>query len=166
VKYYCDNKGVTANVFSHTAPGITPYLQTDADLVMEAKRLISIAPVTILAEWVTGHFTGKDKEYKHELNATADSLATSFNSSPHPHFLPCTNPLAPPAYGARLLYEVSTTTNRLRTLMPQSLHRKKFISHIMKKNQWNESTFQLVHWDAHEMAFKHLTHFCQMAVAK
>ncbi len=66
MKYYCNNKGVFATVFSPTVPGLTPYLQADAELVMEAKRLISIIPITILAEWVKGHYTGKDKEYKHE----------------------------------------------------------------------------------------------------
>ncbi len=102
LSYYCDNKGVLANVFSPTAPGIAPYLQADAVLVMEAKRLI---PVTILAEWVKGHYQGKDKEYKHVLNETADSLATSFNNISHPQFTPRVTPTAPPNYGARLLYD-------------------------------------------------------------
>jgi hypothetical protein len=65
LKYY-------SQCFSPKAPGITPYLQADADLVMEVKRLLSIIPITILADWVKGHYNGKDKEYKHELNTTAD----------------------------------------------------------------------------------------------
>jgi hypothetical protein len=55
MKYHCDNKGVLTNVFSPTPPGITPYLQTDADLVMEAKHLFNAIPVTILVGWVKGH---------------------------------------------------------------------------------------------------------------
>jgi hypothetical protein len=88
MKYHCENKGVLTNVFSPTAPGITPYLQTDADLVMKAKCLLNAIPITILVEWVKGHYNGKDREYKHDLNDIADSLATSFNRSPHPHFVP------------------------------------------------------------------------------
>jgi hypothetical protein len=96
LRYYCDNKGVLTNVFSPLAPGLAPYLQTDADLVMEAKRLLGIIPITILAEWVKGHYSGKDKEFKHELNDTADNLATSFNRHPQPPFLPQVKPVAPP----------------------------------------------------------------------
>ena len=131
MKYHCDNKGVLTNVFSSTAPGITPYLQADADVVMEAKRLINAIPVTIIAEWVKGHYSGKVREIKHELNEITDTLATSFNSSPHPKFNPNKNPIAPPNYGARILYEGSTITNKLHPLMAQSLHQQALISHII-----------------------------------
>jgi hypothetical protein len=141
VTYYCDNNGVLKNVFSITAPGISPYLQTDADLVMEAKRPIDILPITIIAEWVKGHYNGKDREYKHNLNETADSLATSFNSSPHPQYIPHHNPAArPPNYGAKILSEGSTVTCQLRHLMAKSLHRPSIKLHIMKKNQWSDHT--------------------------
>ena len=75
------------NVFLSTAPGITPYLQADADLVMEAKRLLNATPITIIAEWVKGYYNGKDREFKHDLNEITDSLATDFNSSPHPNHI-------------------------------------------------------------------------------
>jgi hypothetical protein len=44
----------------------------------------------------------------------------------------------------------STITNKLRPLMAQSLHRQALISHIIKKNKWEqrtfqECTFQLIH---------------------
>ncbi len=165
MKHHCDNKGVLTNVFSPTAPGITPYLQADVNLVMKAKRLINAIPVTILAEWVKGHYNGKDHKFKHELNEIADSMATSFNSSPHPKFHPHRKPIAPPNYGAQILYEGSTITNRLHPLMAQSLHRQALISHIIKRNRWEERTFQMIHWDAHEMAFKHLTRSRQLSTA-
>lgn len=120
MKYHCDNKGVLTNVFSPTAPGIIPYLSTDADLVMEAKCLLGVILVTILAEWVKGHYNGKDREYKHELNEFAGSLATSFNSSPHPQLIPRIKPIAPLNYGARFLHDGSTITNKLRPLMAQT----------------------------------------------
>jgi hypothetical protein len=82
MKYHCDNKGVLTNVFSTTATGTAPYLQPDADLVMEAKRLLEAIPITILAERVKVHYNGKDQEHKLDLNEIADSLTTSFNPSP------------------------------------------------------------------------------------
>jgi hypothetical protein len=84
MKYHCDNRGVLTNVFSTTTPGIAPYLQTDADLVMEAKHHLEAIPIMILVEWIKGHYNGKDREHKHELNEIADSLATSFNRHPPP----------------------------------------------------------------------------------
>jgi hypothetical protein len=166
LKYHCDNRGVLKNVFSSATPGIAPYLQADADLVMEARHLLSIIPVTIIAEWVKGHYSGKDREFKHDLNEIADSLATSFNSVPHPNFKPRLQPIAHPHYGARILYEGSTITNKLRSLMAQALHRPALVSHLIRKNKWEERTFHLVHWDAHEMAFKRLTSSCQITTAK
>ena len=142
--YYCDNKGVLRNVFNLTAPGIAPYLQTDADLVMEAKRLLGIIPITIITEWVKGHYNGPDRAYKHDLNATADELATSFHRSPHPQYGPRNKPVAPANYGARILYEGSTITSQMRNLMSKSLHRPSIVAHIMKKNNWSTNTFNLV----------------------
>jgi hypothetical protein len=87
----------------------------------------------IMAKWVKGHYTGKDKEFKHELNEIADSLATTYNSHPHPKFIPSIKPLTYPNYGARVLYEGSTITNKLRPIMAQALHHKTMIAHIQEK---------------------------------
>ncbi len=154
------------NVFLSTAPGITPYLQADADLVMEAKRLLNATPITIIAEWVKGPYNGKDWDFKHDLNEITDSLATDFNSSPHPNHIPHRKTIASPNYGARLLFAGSTITNKLCPLMAQALHRESLIAHIVQKNKWDEHTFHLIHWDAHEMAFKRLTRSRQIATAK
>jgi hypothetical protein len=138
MKYHCDNKGVL----------------TDA------------IPVTILAEWVKGHYNGKDHEFKHDLNEITDTMATSFNSSPHPKFSPRRKPIAPPNYGAHILYDGSTITNKLRPLMAQILHRPELMLHIIKRNRWVESTFQKIRWDAHEIAFKRLSRSHQLSTAK
>ncbi len=69
---------------------------------MEAKRLLNIIPITIVAQWVKGHYTGKDREYKHDLNDIADSLATSFNRRPHPHYIPTIKPTVHKNFGARV----------------------------------------------------------------
>jgi hypothetical protein len=108
---------------------------------MEAKRLLSVILVTILAEWVKGHYNGKDRGYKHELNEFAGSLANSFNSSPHPQFIPRIKPIAPLNYGARILHDGSTITNKLRPLMAQSLHRQTLVSHITNKNNGMKAPF-------------------------
>jgi hypothetical protein len=50
-KYHCDNKGVLTYVFSHKPATITQFLH-DFDLVQVAKTLVTLIPVTIVAEWV------------------------------------------------------------------------------------------------------------------
>jgi hypothetical protein len=56
------------NVFEKTKEGITPFLTTDYDLIELAQSLLHILPITVLHEWVKGHYTGDQKEFKHTLN--------------------------------------------------------------------------------------------------
>ncbi len=77
-KCYCDNKGALRTVFEKPTTGIKPYFTTDHDLVEIAQYLLTILPITVLHEWVKGHYTGSKKEYKHTLNHRADALATRY----------------------------------------------------------------------------------------
>jgi hypothetical protein len=67
-KYHCDNKGVLREVFSPQTPTISQFLQTDKDLVIIAKLLVTLLPIAIIAERVKGHYTGDNRELKHNLN--------------------------------------------------------------------------------------------------
>jgi ribonuclease HI len=82
--YYCDNKGVLSNIFRTAPITVTGCLQTDFDLVLVAKRLVSLLPITIVAEWVKGHYDGGQREHKHDLNHRADTLAAHFTHRPPP----------------------------------------------------------------------------------
>ncbi len=55
-KYYCDNKSVIKNVFSPNTRTISDFLHTDYDLVIMAKRLLKLLPVTKVAERVKSHY--------------------------------------------------------------------------------------------------------------
>jgi ribonuclease HI len=72
---YCDNKGALANAFKTIKPGITPYFKTDHDLVELAQALIHLIPILITTSWVKGHYTGKHRQYQHDLNDKADKIA-------------------------------------------------------------------------------------------
>ncbi len=107
IKTNTDNKGVITNIFSHHKPGISLYLQTNADLVMAAHHLVSIIPITISAHWVKGQY---HPEFQHDLNDKADYLATGFNRAPHPDYRPTPMPQPPPNFGIHLLYNNSVIT--------------------------------------------------------
>ena len=164
--YHCDNKGVLSNVFSSPPVTITSSLQTDFDLVLTAKRLITLIPVTIVAEWVKGHYDGDTRAYKHDLNDRADYLATSFTKQPPTGLHPRRLPITAPNYGARLLYEGSTITTNLRTTMSKALHTTGFTDYLKRKHLWTNQAFNEINWDAHESAFSNLARTKQPMMAK
>jgi hypothetical protein len=75
-------------------------------------------------------------------------------------------PCPAPAYTIRLIYDNSTLTTKLYKTMSSSLHRKNIVTRIKQKSQWDDTTFQQVHWDAHEAAFSSLSHSNRVMVAK
>jgi hypothetical protein len=92
---YCDNKGALRNSFCPIKEGITPYLSTDHDLIELVQHLLSLIPITIATEWVKGNYTGRNREYKHDLNDKADCLARDYQQLQMLHYtIPC--PIKPP----------------------------------------------------------------------
>jgi hypothetical protein len=69
---FCDNKGALKMAFKPMEVGITPYLNSDHDLVELIRSLIDLLPITVTYEWVKGHYTGKNKESQHYLNDDTD----------------------------------------------------------------------------------------------
>jgi len=74
-KLYCDNKGALSNAFKLIKAGITPYFNADHDLIEVAQTMFQLIPVLIATEWAKGHYSGNKREYKHNLNDSADCLA-------------------------------------------------------------------------------------------
>jgi hypothetical protein len=72
---YCDNKGAITNSFQPARPGISPFLSPDYDLLHMIKQIVTLIPMTLVGEWVKGHYTGKDRKPQHDMNALADELA-------------------------------------------------------------------------------------------
>jgi hypothetical protein len=165
-KYHCDNKGVIKNVFSTSTPTISQFLHTDYDLVVIAKRLLRLLPVTIVAEWVKGHYTGDNREHKHDLNDMADQLAGKFNKNPPRVLKQQSLPCSLPGYSIRLIHDGSTITTRLYSTMSVALHRRGFITYLQTKHGWSDYVFNLIQWDAHEKAFKNLPRHKKIAMAK
>jgi hypothetical protein len=65
--------------FKPIEAGITPYLNSDHDLVELIRSLIDLLPITVTYEWVKGHYTGKNKEFQHYLNDDADDLVRGYS---------------------------------------------------------------------------------------
>jgi hypothetical protein len=162
---YCDNKGALANAFKTIKPGITPYFKTDHDLVELAQALIHLIPILITTSWVKRHYTGKDPQYRHDLNDKADKIAGQYQAKQIPHHT-IRKPLPQPGYKIRLLYDSSVLTANVQSTLVTTLHEANLEDYIMKKYNWLKQTFQKVNWDTHEKAFRHLHRYCRHSTAK
>lgn len=162
---YCDNKGALGKAFKDIKPGITPYFTTDHDLIELARALITITPVIIGSSWVKGHYTGKERQYQHDLNDTADRIAGDYQNLQVPHHT-IRKPLPPPNYRIRLLHDSSVLTAKVHSTLVTQLHEDNLITHLMRKANWTRSTLNKIHWDAHERAFKRLPRYSQHSTAK
>ena len=164
-KLYCDNKEALKNAFSPIKEGITPYFNTDHDLVEVAQSLLQLLPITIGHEWVKGHYEGKNKQYLHYLNKEVDEIAGAYQLHQRPHPT-VRKPLPPPGFRIRLLYESSVITSKVQSALQNSFHGSSIEEHILKKTKWTRRVFNLVHWDAHERAFRCLSRGRQYSTAK
>jgi hypothetical protein len=164
-KLYCDNKGALKNAFSPIKEGITPYFNTDHDLVEVAQSLLQLLPIALGHEWVKGHYKGTNKQYQHHLNKEADKIAGAYQFHQRPHHT-VRKPLPLPGFRIRLLYESSVITSKVQTALQNSFHGSPIEEHIMKKTKWTRQVFNLVHWDAHGRAFWRLSRGRQYSTAK
>jgi len=162
---YCDNKGALNNAFKVIKPGISPYFNTDHDLIELAQALVTLIPIVISTSWVKGHYTGKARLYQHDLNDTADRIAGEYQKQQTPHFT-IRKPLPTPNYRIRLLYDASVLTAKVQSTLVSSLHGGNIEMHIMRKANWTRTVFNKIHWDAHEKAFKRLPRYSQHSTAK
>jgi hypothetical protein len=166
IKCYCDNKGALRHVFEKTTTGITPYFSTDHDLVELAQQLLKILSITVLHEWVKGHYTKEKPEFKHILNHQADTVASYYQSHQQPIFKTARKPLPPPNYRVRLIHDTTVITSKVYQTLAQAMHEKPIASYIQCKAKWSPYVVSLVNWDAHERAFKCLRRQQKISVAK
>ncbi len=62
VTLYCTSKGALHNTFESS--GLTPYIQTDYDIIHQAKVLLKTLPIKVTTKWVKGHSTATKSPYK------------------------------------------------------------------------------------------------------
>ena len=110
---YCDSKGVLNNIYKKCQRGITPFLNTDYDLVPLCHTLLADIPIEIRGEWVKGHHYPRQMEPKYEINHLADANAIKFSSSPAPSFTPRKLPLSYPGFRVQLHCDNSIITSNL-----------------------------------------------------
>jgi hypothetical protein len=71
-----------------------------------------------------------------------------------------------PGYKVRLLKDNCVLASKYYPVISQGHHDQQLQAFILKKTKWSRREFDMVHWDAHEKAFKRLTRHQQIATAK
>jgi hypothetical protein len=166
VTIYCDNKSALHSTFHCTAQGITPFCTADYNLIHLAKYFIQCLPITTLGTWVKGHYSGKNKQIEHDLNHTADQLATPHRAKQSPPYKGIKNPPTYPGYKIRLIHSGSPLTSKFYTKITQALHEQNLITFILCRTNWTPRIFSSVNWEAHRRAFQWLTKDQQIPIAK
>jgi hypothetical protein len=142
---YCDNKGALNNTYHQPKLGLTPFFNTDYDLLEVAYDLLSQTPLALESTWVKGHYIGKRQEFKHTLNDLADELATSHHDS-HASQQTSRKPISPPNYKVYILHDNSVITGKFYATISAVIHDGPLTQHVMRKTGWSASTFFLNDW--------------------
>lgn len=166
ITLYCDHKGAIGNVFHKERLGITPFTESDYDIIQLVKQILKSLPVKLTAQWVKGHSTAKKKSIQEELKIIADELAGDYATTPHPKHCSSCLPLPPPTFAVWLLYNRSVITSCLYQTLATHLHRTRLTNHILKKTGWTSHVFDMVNWEAHGMAFQCLSRQQKISAAK
>jgi ribonuclease HI len=151
---YCNNETALKEVFTTPQWPNNPYnkLQSDTDLITCARDLLVqlSARITIMKEWVKGHYSGPNRKLKHDLNDLADKLAGDFN--PHKRIQSNDPPLLQPFYEAELIHQNSIVMSKLQQIIIKSLHTNPLLQYIAKSAKWEQSTLSKIDWKAHKGA--------------
>jgi len=118
----CNSKGAITNAFQQTPPRISPYTTSDFDLLGTLWQLLLIIPVTIIGEWVKGHYQGNNKEFKHCLNEIADDIARDHMADQPQSFTMLTIPTMPPNNKVRLIVNKTVVMSKLPLLISRARH--------------------------------------------
>ena len=110
-------------------------LVLDYDFYHIGRQLLRQLPITIIDVWVKGHYTGNNRETKHDLNDIADSLATAFQKQSNEAYIPRQRPISDPFHEATLIYDSSVVTSKLPQLIYQQLFGDKLRETIMKNTK-------------------------------
>jgi hypothetical protein len=119
---YCDKKTALSKVTGSVPRGITPHLSADYDLVAMIHLYLALLPITVVGEWVKGHYSGNDRKYKHDLHDRADQLATTANRSLPKSFVTSPTAAAPPGFRVRLLCKDELITLHYYRILTQAHH--------------------------------------------
>jgi hypothetical protein len=163
---YCDNKGAITKSFQPVTPGISPFMSPSYDLLLLAKQLIARIPITLIGEWVKGHYTGKDRRIQHDLNDRADEIAGGHLAAQDNSTGTNTGTIPYPGYRIRILKDNKVTSSKYRAIISNGRHNQLLIDYILKKTKWSNTEFQKVHCVAHGKAFQQLTRHQQIFTAK
>jgi ribonuclease HI len=138
-------------LINHPGRKFKRFLLDDYDLLCEIRTSIQSIQrqVSFKLKWVKGHFTGKQKEFQHDLNAEAHNLAKTALSTVDQSSVD----VSPPTSLAVLWLGHTLTSNWQQTIR-EIAHSEKLRHTICKTSAWSEDHFHMVDWESLLAALK------------
>lgn len=135
--------------------GLNDYLIANFNLLNEGRILLqklkTVSSVSL--SWVKGHYTGNKKSVPHILNKMAHNLANDYLHQDMDYYNPSSIVLESPSSEISILYDNSTITSKMNTILKQELYKKSLQDTICKTENWNVQTFHKVDWISYGRAF-------------
>ena len=143
--------------------GTGDHLTLDCDLESETQQALKELPFEPKFSWVKGHQVEKVDEdgciiplsreatVNNRVNVQAgeclqqNQTGVRSPSEIMPHL---------PAARATMVVHGRRITSNIQKEVQEAIHGTRLAKHIMERNHWSTSTFNLVDWDAHKIALK------------
>jgi hypothetical protein len=135
INMYCDCEKAVKNITVTSSKGIADYLESDSDLLNEARLLYKNCPVSLNLQWVEGHSSGNNLTIAQTLNQQAHTLAYNYLKNPDPAFSPSCKVINPPSQIVSISFTDSNLTSKVARTIHNQLHNKPIIDTICKNSQ-------------------------------
>jgi hypothetical protein len=166
VTLFCDSNKSLRYVFDDALKSPLDQVKPDMDLILSAKDILHLLPITVKHEWVKGHYRGPDRAPQHEINELADDVAKDYNYQCRRPILLDINEILSPCKEVALQSKEVVITSNLKKVVEESINTAPLIAKILKDTVWSESTFHSVDWDSHEKAIMNKSRFERISIVK
>jgi len=146
----CQTKRVHHALIHQTPLGIKHATQSNYDVILEARHLISSLNLDVQLHCIPGSL--------YISNPVPDSIQ-EWCSTSHPNSLPVTHMIS-------VLHEEHAVHSNLSNLIRNQLHHKPIKGKLHKDDSWKEVTFSSIDWEGYKDAYLSLSHQWQISITK
>ena len=122
VTLFCDSNKSLRYVFDDALNSPLDQVKPDMDLILSAKDILHLLPITVKHEWVKGHYRGPDRAPQHEINELADEIAKDYSYQRRRPILLDINEILSPCEEVALQSKEVVITSNLKKVVEENIH--------------------------------------------
>lgn len=124
ITLYCDHQSALNKMLKTTYGDIKHHLVANYDVILEGNTILKELQTTINISllWIKGHYEGTEKSPLHSLNEVAHNLVHDFLQCDQGAYNPRSKVLEPPSAEVSILFDNSTLTSNLPSILRESLY--------------------------------------------